>query len=46
VILREGCLARRILAALTRDASRLGLHTVYDQLADCLAQGRMFRADA
>lgn len=44
VILREGCLARRILAALTRDGSRQQLRAVYDQLADCLAQGRMFRA--
>jgi hypothetical protein len=41
-MLRHGPLARRILGALGADASRSHLETVYRELCDCLAQGRMF----
>ncbi|MDB6081134.1 MAG: glutamate--cysteine ligase [Chlamydiia bacterium] len=40
LILREGTLARRILRAWNQDNSRL--KTVYGELADCLAEGRLF----
>ncbi len=39
-ILREGPLSRRIQRVLHGDATRL--ETVYRELCDCLAQGRMF----
>lgn len=44
VILREGCLARRIVAALGGDANRDRLLAVYRRLGECLAHGRMFHA--
>jgi gamma-glutamyl:cysteine ligase YbdK (ATP-grasp superfamily) len=50
LILQEGCLARRIRKALgaTHCAAgatpeRAALHSVYTRLAECLAQGTMFR---
>lgn len=42
VILREGVLARRILAALGCDFDRAGLRGVYERLCDCLAGGFSF----
>ena len=42
VILQHGPLARRIVRALHGDTSRAKLAHVYDELCDCLAQGRMF----
>jgi gamma-glutamyl:cysteine ligase YbdK (ATP-grasp superfamily) len=42
VILNRGPLARRILVATNGDHSRRSLATVYEQLCDCLAAGRMF----
>ena len=41
-ILEKGCLARRILKALGKDARREKLHRVYADLCDCLADGRMY----
>jgi gamma-glutamyl:cysteine ligase YbdK (ATP-grasp superfamily) len=41
-ILEKGCLARRILKALGKDARREKLHRVYADLCDCLASGRMY----
>jgi len=41
-ILEKGCLARRILKALGKDARREKLHRVYADLCDCLAGGRMY----
>jgi hypothetical protein len=41
-ILEKGCLARRILKALGKDARRKRLHWVYADLCDCLADGRMY----
>jgi gamma-glutamyl:cysteine ligase YbdK (ATP-grasp superfamily) len=46
VILREGCLARRILAACEGDYSKDRLAAVYRELCACLAEGRMFAAQA
>jgi gamma-glutamyl:cysteine ligase YbdK (ATP-grasp superfamily) len=43
-ILREGCLARRILAALAGDLRRERLAEVYGELCRCLAEGRSFAA--
>ena len=49
VILREGCLAKRVLRALgvgpgsTREIARSELEGVYGRLCGCLADGRMFR---
>ncbi len=43
-ILREGCLARRILAALAGDLRRERLAEVYGELCRCLAEGRSFHA--
>ena len=42
IILEKGCLARRILTALGKDARREKLHRVYADLCDCLAGGRMY----
>ncbi|MEN8752217.1 MAG: glutamate-cysteine ligase family protein [Desulfobacterales bacterium] len=41
-ILEKGCLARRILKALGKDARREKLHRVYADLCNCLADGRMY----
>jgi gamma-glutamyl:cysteine ligase YbdK (ATP-grasp superfamily) len=41
-ILRYGCLARRILTAVGMHPSRETLRSVYGDLADCLAEGRLF----
>lgn len=41
-ITRRGCLARRILDALSGDFSRRNLQEIYFQLADCLATGQLF----
>lgn len=43
VILREGCLARRILRACDGDHSRERISAVYRGLCECLAQGHMFQ---
>jgi gamma-glutamyl:cysteine ligase YbdK (ATP-grasp superfamily) len=45
-ILRQGCLARRILAALAGDLRRERLAEVYGELCRCLAGGELFRAAA
>jgi gamma-glutamyl:cysteine ligase YbdK (ATP-grasp superfamily) len=42
MILRHGCLARRILTALDGDFARHRLAAVYGALADCLARGTSF----
>lgn len=42
VLLGQGPLARRILAALPEQPSRAELARVYGRLCDCLAEGRMF----
>ena len=42
VILDQGCLARRIVAAAGPRPSREGLQEVYGRLATCLSQGRTF----
>jgi hypothetical protein len=42
IILREGCLARRITRATGPDPSPASLREVYLQLADCLARGQAF----
>jgi gamma-glutamyl:cysteine ligase YbdK (ATP-grasp superfamily) len=42
-ILREGCLARRILAALAGDLRRERLAEVYRELCRCLAASELFR---
>jgi gamma-glutamyl:cysteine ligase YbdK (ATP-grasp superfamily) len=42
IILREGCLARRIVRATGPDPSPASLREVYLQLADCLARGQAF----
>ncbi len=42
-ILEQGPLARRILSALDERVSRERIAAIYRELADCLAQGRMFR---
>ncbi|MCL4686238.1 glutamate--cysteine ligase [Myxococcota bacterium] len=44
LVLREGPLARRILASLRGDFSRDRLRAVYCRLADCLADGTLFGA--
>ncbi|QDU94665.1 carboxylate-amine ligase [Lignipirellula cremea] len=43
VILKEGVLARRILARLQNVLSTDRLHEVYGELCECLADGHMFR---
>lgn len=42
VVLREGTLAERILAALGRGFDRPRLREVYNELCECLADGRSF----
>lgn len=42
VILDQGCLARRILAAVGTDTSREAVRAVYRELCDCLVEGRSF----
>jgi gamma-glutamyl:cysteine ligase YbdK (ATP-grasp superfamily) len=46
VILEEGCLARRILARVGPQPPHEALVTAYRELAGCLREGRLFRADA
>jgi len=43
VVLREGTLAERILAALGDGFDRPALHRVYGRLCECLSAGRPFR---
>lgn len=45
VILREGCLARRIVAAMDGGIERDRLMSVYRRLGDCLARGQVFHAE-
>ncbi|HEX9758297.1 MAG TPA: glutamate-cysteine ligase family protein [Nitrospiria bacterium] len=45
VILQEGCLARRITKALDPQPSHDHLQQVYRRLGNCLAQGKLFRAE-
>lgn len=45
-ILKEGCLARRILKRLGDDLSADRIRAVYGELADCLAQGELFHSSA
>lgn len=44
VILEEGCLARRILDRIGAEPTREQLESSYRELADCLCEGRLFRA--
>ena len=44
VLLEEGCLARRILDRIGEKPTREALTALYRELADCLREGRMFRA--
>jgi hypothetical protein len=46
LILEEGCLARRIVRAVGKDSSRSRLQAVYADLAECLADGELFRTGA
>ncbi len=46
LLLAEGCLARRISAALPEAPTTADIASVYGRLADCLADDRMFCADA
>ncbi len=46
VVLDEGCLARRIVRRLGADFGPAGLLSVYRELCDCLAEGRMLRQRA
>ena len=46
VILDKGCLARRILTALGPAPSRARIASTYATLCDCLADGRLFLAEA
>jgi gamma-glutamyl:cysteine ligase YbdK (ATP-grasp superfamily) len=46
VILREGCLARRIVRRLGAEFTRPDLQRLCRDLCDCLARGRSFSADA
>ena len=46
VILDEGCLARRIVRAVGPTPERERIQSVYQDLADCLRTGEMFRAPA
>ena len=46
VILQQGTLAARILRALGPSPDRTRLRTVYQQLAECLAQSSMFEPNA
>ncbi|MBX2946963.1 MAG: glutamate--cysteine ligase [Cyclobacteriaceae bacterium] len=42
ILLNEGSLATRIVKALHGDLGRASVHKVYSQLADCLAQNKIF----
>jgi gamma-glutamyl:cysteine ligase YbdK (ATP-grasp superfamily) len=42
LILDKGTLSRRILKSVGKDPSASRLHTVYEKLCDCLAQGSLF----
>ena len=42
VILRQGPLAKRIVAAVGRDSSKVRLRHIYGDLCACLAEGRQF----
>lgn len=44
VLLEEGCLARRILRRTGIAPTRAALASTYRELADCLREGRLFRA--
>lgn len=44
VILRQGSLSRRILAALGAEITRQNLHRVYEKLCACLEEGELFQA--
>jgi gamma-glutamyl:cysteine ligase YbdK (ATP-grasp superfamily) len=46
VMLRQGCLARRIVAAVGEDDSGEALRDVYARLAECLATGSPFEIDS
>lgn len=46
VILGQGCLARRIVAALGERPGAAAIRAIYRELAECLADGRQFRGDA
>ncbi len=41
-ILEEGCLARRIVAALAGEVNRESLSRIYGTLCDCLSEGKSF----
>lgn len=45
-ILNDGCLARRILGAVGPSPRPQRLREVYGELADCLAQGRVFSGES
>jgi len=45
ILLEQGTLARRIVRALTPSETRSRQQRVYEALADCLAQGRLFQPD-
>ncbi len=42
-ILEKGVLSRRILAAINNDFSHEKIHSVYQELTDCLSHGKLFR---
>ena len=42
VLLREGCLARRLLARVGPEPSREQLHALYAELCSCLRENRLF----
>lgn len=44
-ILREGCLARRLVRRLGKNPARERVHEVYREVGECLAQNRLFHAD-
>jgi hypothetical protein len=45
-VLDQGCLARRILRRVGEEPSRQALFRVYQDLADCLRDGQLFRVGA
>jgi gamma-glutamyl:cysteine ligase YbdK (ATP-grasp superfamily) len=45
VVLEEGCLARRIIGRLQDDSRKESLRDVYEELCQCLAEGRLFRSE-
>ena len=44
IILEEGPLARRLLRRLGHNPDRIALRAAYGELADCLSEGKLFRA--